>query len=150
MKKIVLLMVFAFIGVLSTSASTTNDIATIRKFYTEYCSALAYEKKQPFREDVIPYEKSFAVIKKYSTTYFYNYMLDEQHNGVGYDFVTDNYSLDDLSLKTLNVSSTKKDYLVTFKVHVEIQNGGSVIKTVKVRVKMLKGKINDIKGLTDK
>jgi hypothetical protein len=138
MKKIVLLMVFALVGVLSASASTANDIATIRKFYTEYEKAYNYEVSLLPNNATSEYSR--AVIKKYCTSTFLKMMDDDEQ---GYDFVTDDYGLDDLSLKTLNVVSTKKGYLVTFKVHAEVDGSNSII-TVKLNVKMLKGKINSI------
>ena len=143
MKKLLLLLVFAFMAVMPMSASTADDIAYIRKFYTEYKSAYEHDKNS------YPPEKCYEVIKKYCAESFFAQMKD---NEVGYDFPTSDYGLDDLSLETLAINNKiGSDYLVTFKVHYSYPYKTEiVIKEITVLATMKNGKIDDITGVSEK
>jgi len=119
MKKITLLLIFAFMEVLTISASTADDKVYIRKFYTEYKIAIEYEEAQPLKPGIVPYDRSFSVIKKYCTDTFYQLMINEQVNNSGYDYLTDNYGIDALSLETLEIVSLSSGYLVSCNVNYE-------------------------------
>jgi len=135
MKKLLLLQTFVFMAVLPISASTADDIAYIRKFYTEYKSAYGYDKNS------YPPEKCYEIIKKYCTA---GILKDMQDDPIGYDFPTDDYGMDEYSLPTLKIIAVGSNlYKVTFQVLYINPVGEKTIKTVVINVLLTDGKISN-------
>lgn len=81
-----------------------------------------------------------SLMSIYCTQELCNIMKDDRVNGVGYDFMTDNYWMDDLSLKTLKVTAQENYYIVSYQVMIEDYNC-KTLTNVKLQVEMGDGKI---------
>ena len=137
----------AFMNIVKAGNPVNPHEAYIRNFYAEYKRALDKEKAQPLLEGQCPYEKSFSIIKKYCTKNFYDAMLQEQREGDGYDFVTDNLGLDENSLSTMKSTYINKDCSrINYKVCMKYPySNQSKIYTVNLEIIFVGDKIKDIR-----
>jgi len=141
MKKLLLLLAFAFMAIMPMSASIREDTTLIRNFYTEYEKAWQYE----ILNNSETFERTEKVLEKYTTD---DFITKIQESEVLYDYPSDNFGLDDLSIQTLKIVPRKGGkYLVSFKVHYTSPTNKKLIPTIKVVVTMKNGKIIDITGL---
>lgn len=106
----------------------------IMQFYVNYEKAL-------IQENYLRYcEMCDSLMNIYCTQELCNIMKDDRVNGIGYDFMTNDYWMDDLSLKTLCVTAQESYYIVSYQVIVETPQG-KVLTNVKLQVEMGDGKI---------
>jgi len=141
MKKLLLLLAFAFMVVMPMSASIIEDTTLIRNFYTEYQKAWKYEDARNFDT----FEYTDKVLEKYTTD---DFITKIQKSEVQYDYPSDDFGLDDLSIQTLKIVPRKGGkYMVSFKVHYTTPRGKKLIPTIKVIVTIKNRKIIDATGL---
>ena len=119
------------------SSCRADDGSMVKAFYTEYGNAVQ-------ENDSVYYTgRCDSLVTQYCTSGFAYKIRDEFENGIGYDWLTDNYGMDSLSVSTLSVTTASGYCIVKFKVHTGFPVVNKV-SDVELHVYMEGHKITDV------
>mgnify|MGYP004703834145 FL=1 len=146
MKKLCMLM--AMILCVSVSCmkmwagNNDHDLEKVRDFYRQY--AVAYSIKNLKAS----FAKCDSLLKIYcSETICKDTKDDRGGTGIYYDYATDDAGIDTLSVKTLDVKPVGNNYIVTYKRNAKDDRNRYYIRSIKLRVTVKGGKINQVKEI---
>jgi hypothetical protein len=124
--------------------SSSRNIDVLTHFYSAYAQAIM----EPNAE--VQNSRCDSLIRIYCTKRMIKRMHKEKRYGVGFDFLTNDFDMDELSLKTLYVSKENEQYIVRYDVNFQKSDGNSVVRKVRLHVIMRYGKIANVFGIRKK
>ena len=117
----------------NTAASADETVLKLKNFYEAYWQA--FEEMTDTTDFGNKVEKALQLVRENCTPQFAAAMEDEVHNGVGWDFVTQDF-VDCMDISTLSVSKADDHYVVSFyanaTITTEIFDGKKVVSGINV------------------
>ena len=101
----------------NTAAPADETVLKLKNFYEAYWQA--FEEMTDTTDFGNKVEKALQLVRENCTPQFAAAMEDEVHNGVGWDFVTQDL-VDCMDISTLSVSKADDHYVVSFYANVTI------------------------------
>ncbi len=124
------------------AGSNNNDLGKVRDFYRQYAVAFSIEDIK------VSFAKCDSLLKIYCSEALCKATKDDRKgSGICYDYATDNVGIDKLSVKTLDVKSVSNSYIVTYKMNTKDDRNRAYVRSVKLRVTVKNGKINQVKEI---
>ena len=124
------------------AGNNDHDLEKVRDFYRQY--AVAYSIKNLKAS----FAKCDSLLKIYcSETICKDTKDDRGGTGIYYDYATDDAGIDTLSVKTLDVKPIGNNYIVTYKRNAKDDRNRYYIRSIKLRVTVKGGKINQVKEI---
>ncbi len=124
------------------AGSNNNDQGKVRDFYRQYAVAFSIKNLKA------SFAKCDSLLKIYcSETICKDTKDDREGTGICYDYATDNAGIDTLSVKTLDVKPVGNNYIVTYKRNAKDDRNRYYIRSIKLRVTVKGGKINQVKEI---